>query len=697
MAGLILQGSYIICAAAFTGLAGLALMTRGRSRQFLWLMIASLATSAWALTVWASQAEIWTLGPTVSVWLEVARALTWIAFLIVITGLSRRAAESWVKWGVTLGLLLPVGLLAFVTLSDAIFEDGLNGHTYFFLTGLSRLALSILGLFLLENLFRNADIDQRWATKYLCIGLGLIFAYEFFFYAEAVIFNRMSTGLFDARGYVIALAAPFIAISVSRAKYWTIDLHVSRTMVFHTATVMGTGIYLLAISVAGYYVAEIGGDAGSVFQIVFLCLAMVLLVSLFASGSLRARLRAFISDNFYSVKYDYREEWLRFIGTLAASEEDQSLNQRIVTAIASIFESTAALLWVLDERGELFHPEVSWNFDGEIEALEPDEALPCLFVANPTIREISAGDEETRPFASISGRPVAFLVPLIHEGVLQGILALGQSRANREFGHEDRQLLETVSQQAASYIAEARAAAALSQVQKLEEFNERFAFIAHDMKNIVNQLSIMVQNARVHGDNPEFQSDMVKTVSNSVDRMKSMMADLTAVRERAAETQMERLQLSPLPIGDILHDVASDWQKLHAGLKTDLPEEAMVAQVDEKKLRTALGHVLQNAWDAAGANGSVRFRGEARDKKIVLDVSDDGPGMSREFIQRVFFQPFKSTKKGGYGIGGFQIRQLVREMGGQLEVHSEPGQGTTVRITLPLSLVEVKIPTEKAS
>ncbi|TNE38075.1 MAG: PEP-CTERM system histidine kinase PrsK [Alphaproteobacteria bacterium] len=697
MADLIIQGSYLICALAFAGLAGLALMTRTRSRQFFWLVMASLATVIWALIIWGDDAAAWTINPTLTIWLEVARSLAWIVFLIVITGLSRRGAESWVKQGVAFGLIVPLALLGYVTVADLLLVEGLSGHSHFFLSGLSRLTLSILGLFLLENLFRNADIDQRWATKYLCIGLGLVFAYEFFFYAEAVIFNRMSEGLFDARGYVIAFAAPLIAISVSRAKYWTINLHVSRTMVFHTAAVMGTGIYLLAISAAGYYVAQIGGDAGSVFQTVFLSLAIVLLVSLFASGSLRARLRGFISDNFYSVKYDYREEWLRFIGTLSASEEDQSLNQRIVTAIASIFESTAALLWVLDARGEAFHPEVSWNFEGDIDSLEMDHALVGLFVEDPSIRQVSKDDTQTASFATINDRPVSFLVPLIHEGILQGILALGQPRANRDFGHEDQQLLETVSQQAASYIAEARAAAALSQVQKLEEFNERFAFIAHDMKNIVNQLSIMVQNARVHGENPEFQKDMINTVANSVARMKSMMADLTAVRERSSEAPLERVQMSPVALDEILRQVADDWQKLHANMKVDLPEETMLAQVDEKKLRTALGHILQNAWDAVGEKGAVSFHGETRDQQAILDISDDGPGMSREFIQNIFFQPFKSTKKGGYGIGGFQIRQLVREMGGKLDVHSEPGQGTTVRVTLPLTLVEMKAPAEKAS
>jgi len=261
-------------------------------------------------------------------------------------------------------------------------------------------------------------------------------------------------------------------------------------------------------------------------------------------------------------------------------------------------------------------------------------------------------------------------------------------------------LLETVSQQAASYIAEARAAAALSQVQKLEEFNERFAFIAHDVKNIVNQLSITVQNARIHGDNPEFRKDMIETVASSANRMKTMMADLTAVRDRSSDVQVERVSVPILDMSKSLAAITADWQKLRPNMSIELPSEPVIVQLDEKKLRTVVGHLLQNAIDAVGEAGSVRFHGEVRNNCALVDISDDGPGMSPEFVQNTFFAPFKSTKKGGYGIGGFQVRQLVREMGGQLEVHSEIGQGTTIRISLPLHHLEAapdrSSPTEEA-
>lgn len=684
MANLVVQVSYLVCAFAFVALGMLALLSRNRSRQFIWLVVGSVLTTLWSLSLWASHAHGAVLPSTIVVWLELARSMSWIIFLMVITGLSKRGGESWVKKGVGIGLALPLLTMIFVTSFDFRASVVLGQGDYFFLTGLARLGVAILGLFLLENLFRNADIDQRWATKYLCMGLGLIFAYDFFFYAEAVIFQRLDGGLFGARGFITALAAPLIAISVARAKYWTIDIHVSRTMVFHTAAVMGTGLYLLAISAAGFYVSQYGGDAGSIFQILFLALALILLVAIFASGSLRARARQFISDNFYSAKYDYREEWLRLIGTLSSSVERQSLSHRIVTAIAPIFECTAALIWVPDSQGERFEPEVSWNFGDEVDPLERDDPLIERLIADHAILEINESVEASLPKSVVRERPVWLIVPLFHQETLQGVLVLGEPRTNRVFGVEDRRLLETVAEQAGSYIAEARAAEALSRAQKMEEFSQRYTFIAHDMKNIVNQLAIMVQNAKQHGDNPAFQKDMIQTVSNSVERMKTMMNDLTAERDRAELSEFEKLETPIVDLEPSLKDFARKWQSASHVFGADLANCDCRVRASEEKLMTALNHIVQNAVEAVGKDGEISLYTQRRDGDVLIDISDTGSGMTKEFIQSIFFEPFKSTKKGGYGIGGFQIRQLVREIGGHLEIQSEPGQGTTVRIILPV-------------
>jgi putative PEP-CTERM system histidine kinase len=680
----VVQISYLFCALAFAALTALAAVSKQRTQQFVWLVIASLLTVVWGLAMWANTSPSYAPSPTFVLWVELARTLAWIKFLLVITNLSQRGADAWVKSSLVLGIGIPVAIMGFVSYVELFASQPIDLSGTFFLTGFSRMVLAILGLVLLENLFRNADLDQRWATKYLCIGLGLVFAYDFFFYAEAVIFRRFDMGLLGARGFITGFAAPLIAVSVARAKYWSVDLHVSRKMAFHTAAVVGAGIYLVTISGIGFYVREFGGAAGPIIQILFLTLAAILLVTILASGSLRARAKLFIAKNFYSAKYDYREEWLRFIGTLSSGDKGVPLYQRIVSAIAPIVESTAAVLWVLDDQGETFIPVVSWNFGDDIPGLEDTD--PLVIAARETAQIVETSDHniDRLPAAILQERSVWLSVPLTHEGILRGIMILGQPRAPREFGWEDKNLLQTVAQQAASYIAEARAASALSRSHKLEEFNQRFAFVAHDMKNIVNQLSIMVQNAEQHGSNPEFQKDMIKTVSNSVSRMKDMMDTLTAHRQEAQENNLATSQTLVFDIGKSLSEVAANWSSISRGVVLEKAAEPLFTQAKEGVLVTVLNHIMQNAIDAAGPEGEIRLRAQSRANTALIDVSDNGPGMESEFVESTYFQPFKSTKPGGYGLGGFQIRQLVREMGGRLEVLTAPGQGTTIRIQLPL-------------
>ena len=99
---------------------------------------------------------------------------------------------------------------------------------------------------------------------------------------------------------------------------------------------------------------------------------------------------------------------------------------------------------------------------------------------------------------------------------LLGIIVLHQPRTPRELNWEDDDLLKTVGLQAASYLAEEEAMRALADVREIELFNRRFAFVIHDIKTVISQMSMLVSNADKHGDNPEFRKDLVISVRESV-------------------------------------------------------------------------------------------------------------------------------------------------------------------------------------
>lgn len=708
---LVVTAGALFCAMAYLILGALALAGRVRlagsaggprtgSAPLAWLIVASGLTAVWSLGLLLETRTLVPFYTQTILVLEVSRTFAWVGFLATLVGLSdgsvmregRAGLDGWMKLLMLAALLLPVlgvaGQFAVALVPDLYTFASMAS----FASGTGMMLLLVVGMLLLENLYRNAGPDQRWGTRYLCLGLALFFVYDFFFYAESLLFKRMDVALGDARPYVAGLAGPLIALSLARVRFWSIDVHVSRQMVFHSAALVGAGIYLIAMSAVGYGIRRFGGEAGTVFQVAFLAFAGIMLLAILASGSLRSRLRLFIARNFYSSKYDYREEWLRFITTLGTGEEASSIAQRIVWAIAPIVDSTAAALWVMDRSAGVLKPVVSWNYGEGLSPLDPNDAFVKSVRSTSGVLVLGEGPDMPPGTLSASGlvpdairaeRDTWLIVPLIHRDRLNGMLLLGQPRAPRTLDYEDRNLLATVASQAASYLAEDRAAGALAEAKKMEEFNQRFTFVVHDLKNIVNQLSILVANARRHGDNPDFQKDMIATVANSVERMNAMMANLTERSGVSRSSGLETLDIPVFDLVDMLEGFVADWQAQGARVRAEVAGDALTIATKRDVLISALNHMVQNAVDASGPAALVRvllIRGET---SFSVEVIDIGPGMEPDFVESVYFAPFGSTKEGGYGIGGFQIRQHIRDLGARLDVLSTPGHGTTLRVTFP--------------
>ena len=267
-------------------------------------------------------------------------------------------------------------------------------------------------------------------------------------------------------------------------------------------------------------------------------------------------------------------------------------------------------------------------------------------------------------------------VPLDHLGTLIGFVVLARSRAQFKLDREVFDLLGVVGREVASRIAERRAAEVLAQTRQLREYSQRFAFVIHDIKNVSGQLSMLLTNAEVHADNPEFQRDMLATVRASVAKITRL---LTRLRSGAPGTgpcadRSRRTAGRPGARPAATRAVpASRWRPM---------AETGGAAINPESFDTAVSHLLNNAAEAGGvAPIVVRVRHDGL--HIVVDIVDQGPGMTPEFIRDDLFQPFSSTKTGGHGIGAYQARELLRESGGDLLVLSRPGSGTTMRILLP--------------
>ncbi len=672
--------SYAVAAVAFLAAAGLLLASRAQHRYKALMLAACVTTGVWALSVVVSGLTTATPLRISVVVLEQLRSLTWIAVLGFVLFIAyRKRVEKMV-------VILTAGAVAAATvyvLSIAIYGavTGALPELAVRLSFIARIVLAVAGLLLVENLFRNSGAEARWAVKNLCFGAGVLFMFDFYIYAEAALFGVIDAQTYAARGFINSLAAPFIVLAAGRAESWPIDLHVSRQMVFRSATLLAAGCYLIAMSMVGFSLRALDGAWGTVTQAVFLTSAALLLVVILSSGKVQARAKAFISRNFFSYKYDYRKEWLQFIAAVSDSSSDLTMADRVIRALANIVESTGGALWT--GRDGAFRVSASFNMGNDFPVFAKDDPFVDALGTAAGVLAVKTGEVDGAPAAiplpqGLREHNRAWLVlPLLHADGLTGIALLAQPRTDVQLSWEDFEFLKTAGRQAASYIAEDQAAQSLAQLRRFEDFNRHFAFVVHDIKNLAGQMSLMVKNAERYGDNPEFQKDMLRTVGHCSTRMRTLLEQIKS-RTTASGPKIE------FDLTERLSRVAHTWRLQIVRLRTDFPKDAIRLEGDPDKLDTVLNHLLQNALDAAGAQGEIALEARADRARIVITVSDNGPGMDRAFIETKLFQPLTTVKSSGFGIGAFQTRQIVLELGGQLDVDSQVGRGTRMIIRLPL-------------
>jgi putative PEP-CTERM system histidine kinase len=654
------------CALLYAGLAALILMRQQRSRAGLWLAAACLVTAAWAAAA-ATFPQPYRGPPA---WLELARSVAWYGFILHLyrrtVTLRRQLAQTFLTLGL-LALLLVGGL----PLLDVLVHR--PGMASWSVGAAVRLGFAVGNILLLENLYFNSPPDTRWHINLLCVALGGLFVYDLLLYADALLFHRVSHALFVARAPVTMLAAPLIAIAAARNRRWAIDIHVSRDVVFHSATLVLSGIFLLGLAVTGEIFRRGGAEWGMVAEVSLMFGGVLVVGVAVTSGSARSRVRAMLVEHFFSHRYDYRKEWMRCIETLTAPLAHTGLPTRAIHAVAEVVDSPAGALFVRAPDDVAFQWAGSWNLPAVTLPIPPGHGLLPHFRDGDWIVELDRIDGTATWFAEL---PRAWLaVPLNHLGTLIGFVVLARSRAQFKLDREAYDLLRVVGREVASRVAEQRAAQVLSQTRQLREYSQRFAFVLHDIKNVSGQLSMLLTNAEIHADNPDFQRDMLATVRASVGKISRLLTRLQAERQErshALTTAGERLR----------QVVEACELTRHASITLDIDGDGIGAAIHPESFDAVVTHLLNNAVEAgAGAPVAVRMRHEAL--SLVIDIVDQGPGMAPEFIRDSLFQPFASTKSGGHGIGAFQARELLREAGGDLLVLSKPQTGTTMRLLLP--------------
>ena len=570
---------------------------------------------------------------------------------------------------------------------------GIAGYTLVSGTTLlvGQIIVSLGGLVLLEQVWRNSMGYKRKNTRYLCLGIGTFFLYDFFLYSDAMLFSKISEPFWDSRGLIYVICAPLVALTLVNTRKQPIDVQISRKFVFHTSAIVFAGLYLFIMAGGGYYINAVGGDWSEAILVVFFFSASLLLLLIGGSPKLRARLMVFISHHFFDYKYDYREEWLKATGLLTAQDSTTNLEHNIIQVMAQLVKSQSGAIWTRNEDNNfaatafLNMPEIKFDkIDANSELTEYMSRSDWVvdlkeYQSDPTRYQLIE-----IPDCIWSAKKPWLLVPFFVGDEMVAFVLISEPLTKIELNWENYDLLRVVARQSASYLTLLSTQANLSESKQFEAVSRTSAFMVHDLKTIIAQLSLLVDNAEKHKTNPVFVDDMINTTEHALKKMNHLLQQI-----RNPVTQDNIIQFN---LADCLKEVIQQQSK-----RDPLPvlagvQKPIAIHADKEKIKSVLSHMINNAQDATDKGGEVTVSVKTSTGWAVIFVQDSGEGMTDHFVKEELFKPFSSTKGlAGMGIGVYQSREYIRKIGGSLDVTSEVGVGTCFTIKIPLNSGAVKL------
>ena len=676
-------GSYAAAVLAFSVVAAAFIGGRNASPGANWIGWAGALSALWAagniavlirsgpllglLLVDAMHVHIWTLA--MLVWLDAST-------------MRRRFSLR------TALILASVGLAAWAVVAVAFASDagGVVSARPLDRKGASiaMVGMGLVGLLAVEQVYRNAVVEQRDKLRLLCFAIGAIFVIDAFVYAQAAILGGLSSVFWEGRGLANAALAPLIAIAVRHPYIAGRRVGLSRRVAFYTASLVGVGSYLVAMAMAAYVMRGLGGDLALVLQVVFVVSALAILAYILFSTSLRAHLKVLLVKHFYKVKYDYRQEWLRLTERLGRSGEIQTLSRNALEGIAGIVGSDGADLWLTSD-GKTYDWIVSLRASDAPKRRYSDKDLMVAFLGTTGwIIDTEQYEREPERYGHTIGQPgdallpaKSLIVPLDHRGYLQGFVVLDKPASVKSLDFEDHDILKTAGRQVAVVLAQAHAQLQLAATLQFEAVNKLSTFLMHDLKNLIAQQELLVSNARRFMHRPGFVEDAVHSIESGVQRMRLILNRLqkASISEHTSRVDLDKL----------LYEVCNECSDRQPSPNLVPPPSGVRVEIDRERLAMAITHAIRNAQDATLRDGAIDISLEVSGGFAEILIKDSGEGMTPDFVRDRLFRPFDSTKGAkGMGVGAYQIRETLRAVGGSVEVKSEPGQGTELRLKLPI-------------
>lgn len=627
-----------------------------------------------------------------------ALPVSWLAFSL---SYSRGNASEFIRrWRLALILALAAPIFLSVLVGEDLFNAFLvdeSSKAWFLELGPAGIALHALILIVtaivlmnLERTFRTATGTMRWRIKYLILGCGVLLGMRIFIGSQAVLFRGIKLSTLEIHSIARLVGLSLIGFSFARGRLAQVDIYPSHAFLYRSLTATLAGVYLVGMGLLAKLTLVLGGGENLPLQAFLVLIALVGLAVLLMSDRLRQRLQRAVSRHLHRPLHDYRSLWTLFAERTASLVTRESLCREVARLVSETFNVLSVTIFVFDEQKQ----QLSF---GASTSLSEDVANKILQTKGAEVASISDANISSDPVdldrskepwvvSLKSLNPDHFdkggsrvCVPLVAAGRFLGLITLTDRVSGIEFSSEDFDLLKCVGAQTAASLLNIQLSESLLRSKELEAFQTMSTFFVHDLKNTALMLSLMLQNLPVHFANPAFREDSLRSISKTVARINDLISRLSLLRHG--------LKIAPQD-ADLNALVTASLSSLRDLPGVDLSENLEPlpkVRIDSDQIQKVLTNLVLNARDAVGESGQIRVATKRSNGWAILQVTDNGCGISPEFLGQSLFRPFQTTKKKGIGIGMYQSKMIVEAHSGRIEVESEVGKGTTFRVLLPIT------------
>jgi len=577
-----------------------------------------------------------------------------------------------------------VGVALFSIVAEVRSLDGMIAYLYL---------ATVVGTLLITELLVASN---GGLIKAVGIGIGALMIYDMCLDASGIVLGFVDDGVMVARGLAhttVGTVLGLAPLAISNPDTHGRKLGLSRPLMFTTSSMMFAVLVFGGVWFASYLIEFQNHLVSEITQPFLLFLAILVVGFSLSSSTRRSRMRVWINKNFFRAKYDYNVEWRNLSERLHPGGDDFA--EIATRSILPIYHATGGTCYLRDRDqfvprfhhgpGPMPVPILISDYPEFTRLLEQTG-----WIFFPARDDVGMGDHnETLPRQLADPESILMVLPLATGHDLLGMMVIyGNTKLAATLDFEDLDLMRMVGKQVSNFIAYQMLSDEIVIARQFDAFHQFTTFVVHDLKNLIAQQALVVENANRFIDKPEFVADAIKTIDNSVRKMTWMLSKLS----QKSSVDLKSTTVIPVSLDNAIRDAVNRCSSRNPVPEYHCDATGMMIEADENNLVMALTHLITNAQEACKSDGTVNVTlGRQRDFAI-CDITDTGVGMDAEFIKRRLFKPFDSTKKNqGMGVGAYQCKQVLSQMGGHISVTSEPGKGSCFTITLPISRTETDV------